>query len=95
MSLASYVEMEAVRCGGSVPKTRCCSPGRLCVRWLKLCSDKQELRHLMMGSTAADSFKCRADRAECFSGSCSFHKNSPFPAFPGEEMLKVPSCSVG
>lgn len=55
MSLASYVEMEAVHCGGSVPKMCCCSPGRLRVRWFKLCSNKQELGHLMMGSTAEDS----------------------------------------
>lgn len=37
----------------------------------------------------------QADHAECFSRSCSFHKNSQFPAFPEEEMLKVPSCTVG
>lgn len=36
----------------------------------------------------------QADRAECFSRSCSFHKNSQFPAIPEEEMLKVPSCTV-
>lgn len=35
------------------------------------------------------------EHAECFSGSCPFHKNSQFPAFPKEEMLKVPSCHVG
>lgn len=35
------------------------------------------------------------EHAQCFSGSCSFHENRQFPAFPKEEMLKVPSCHVG
>lgn len=91
ISLTSHVESQArsvaIRCQRSVAVRL--SPGSGCPL-INRSSDawwwEVQLRTLSSAQAA---------HAQCSSGSCSFHKNSQFPAFPEEEVLKVPGRSVG
>lgn len=82
------------RCCDSASRICYWEPGWLCVCCFKLRFNEQELP-LWWEVQLRTLSSAQADRAECFSGSCSFYKNSQFPAFPEEEMLKVACCTVG
>lgn len=91
ISLNCHVDMPARSRGDSGPRICCYSmlAGSSCALINRRSDTPWWEVQLRILSSA------RTDHAECFSGSCSFHKNSQFPAFPEEEMLKVPSCSAG